>query len=155
MGLSKSAASTFPYKLQHIPNPKFTTSLYLLSSLSTTTNLPHLALHLTMSNFYPPIPGSYPTDNILYARSPDGTLIPLINASGTYIPASVVPGHPLLTDVVTAEKAAAEKKAAEVEEEKKAAEEEKRKKVEEAVRKVSLELLVEGRVLIWVVPVGV
>jgi len=56
---------------------------------------------------------------------------------------------------VTAEKAAAEKKAAEVEEEKKAAEEEKRKKVEEAVRKVSLELLVEGRVLIWVVPVGV
>jgi len=64
--------------------------------------------------------------NILYLRGPDGSLRPLITASGHWIPAVLVPGTPLLSAVMAAEKKAAEDKKKAEEAKKKADEKRKR-----------------------------
>ncbi|KAF8544014.1 hypothetical protein BDD12DRAFT_873752 [Trichophaea hybrida] len=58
------------------------------------------------------IPGSYSIDNILYVRNPNGngTLEPLLSASGAYLSALIVPDAPLLTKILAVEKLAAKKK---------------------------------------------
>ncbi|KAF8248370.1 hypothetical protein K440DRAFT_642685 [Wilcoxina mikolae CBS 423.85] len=83
------------------------------------------------------IPGSYPTDDILYVRNPNGTLEPLLSASGAYLPALIAPDAPLLTEILAAEKLAVEKEA----KEKKAAEEEERKKKAETEREKTEEVV--------------
>jgi hypothetical protein len=64
--------------------------------------------------------------NILYLRGPDGSLRPVITASGHWIPAVLVPGTPLLSAVMAAEKKAAEDKKKAEEAKKKADEKRKR-----------------------------